>query len=960
MLEAKSGERRDLGSGSAIAPGALIEVRDALWRVLKVDVTSTGRAAWTVVGVSAFVQDHEAVFLEDYEPSVQVLDPAETKLVEDSSAQHRAGLLYLESLLQDLPPPDDAIVIGHQAACDLLDFQLDPARQALAALRARILIADAVGLGKTLEAGILLSELIRRGRAKRILVVVVKSMLTQFQKELWTRFSIPLVRLDSEGLKRIQEQVPANHNPFHHFDQVIISVDTLKQSNAFRSHLEASRWDVIIIDEAHNVAERGTHSQRARLAKLLSTRSDALIMLSATPHDGKATSFASLMNMLDPTAIANPETYTPEEIRGLFIRRFKKDIKSQVSKEFPEREIHKLRTEASAAEEAAYETLAGLTLKKQGRQGGGGMLFKTLLEKSLFSSPAACLQSIDARIKRLGKDADTDTEADTDARHDLQALAELRRAVAGISAKDFSRYLRLLQELTDKTKGIRWSRKKDDRLVIFTERIETLKFLREQLPKAIGLDDDEVATLDGAMSDVDQQKVVEDFGQERSPLKVLIASDVASEGINLHFQSHRLIHFDVPWSLMVFQQRNGRVDRYGQEQTPEIYYLLTDTQHEKVRGDARILELLIDKEAEATKNIGDPAALMHAYDTEAEELLTATAIEQSQSPEAFAQSWGTPGTSFDPLEALLASASASAERPAAPAPKPMPSVMESSEAFLLAALQLHQERYPAQKLKVRRDKATKFIEFTAPEDLLRRCQRLPPEVRPGEDHLVRLTADKALMATHIRRARSAESAWPEVQYLWPLHPAVSWARDRMRSLFGRHEAPVLEVGTLAANEVVIIVSGLVPNRLGQPVLHRWYGAVFRGGKLDRLEPFDELLERTHLGHEPLTNTSRPAKGLQPLVPLAVKAVHERVVADRETAEAARSERLEERRRELRRLRVNQETQLEFRIEGLERRSEAQRAVRRTFEEFEAWVTQTLKTEPRPFLQVIAALRGGAR
>ncbi len=955
MVAATSGEGsapKSEDRGGAIAPGALIEVRDALWRVLKVDVTSTGRAAWTVVGVSPFVRDQEAVFLEDYEPPPKVLDPAETKLVEDPSPQHRAGLLYLESLLQDLPPPDDAIVLGHEGAFDLLPFQLEPARQALSALRARILIADAVGLGKTLEAGILLAELIRRGKAKRILVVAVKSMLTQFQKELWTRFSIPLVRLDSEGLKRIQEHVPANHNPFHHFDQVIISVDTLKQSNAFRSHLEASRWDVIIIDEAHNVAERGTHSQRARLAKLLSSRSDALIMLSATPHDGKATSFASLMNMLDPTAIANPEKYTPEEIRGLFIRRFKKDIKSQVAKDFPERDIYKLRTEASAAEERAYEALAGLSLKKLGRQGGEGMLFKTLLEKSLFSSPAACIQTIDARLKKLSKDDDHD------ARHDIDQLSAFREAVAGIGAKDFSRYQHLIQQLIEKTKGIRWSRKKDDRIVIFTERIETLKFLHDNLPKALGLEEVEVATLDGSMSDIDQQAVVEAFGQEKSKLKVLIASDVASEGLNLHFQSHRLVHFDVPWSLMVFQQRNGRIDRYGQEQKPEIYYLLTDTSHEKVRGDARILELLVDKEQEATLNIGDPAALMHAYDAEAEELITAKAIEANQSPEAFVKSWGSDASAFDPLEALLASAS-SAEHGTL-APRALPSVMESAEAFLLAALQVQAERNPAQKIKVRRDKATRFLEFNAPEDLLRRYRRLPAEVRPEDDGLVRLTADKKLMMDHIRRARSAESAWPEVQFLWSLHPAVIWARDRMKALFGRHEAPVLEVGTLAANEVVLVVSGLVPNRLGQPVLHRWYGAVFRGSKFERLEPFEALLARTKLGREQLTNTSRPVKGLQSLVPLAVEEVRKQVVADRESAEAARSQQLEKHRESLKKLRTNKEAQLMLRFEGLERRSEEQRALRRTFDDFEHWVTQTLKTEPRPFLQVIAALRGGGK
>ncbi|WP_222868253.1 DEAD/DEAH box helicase [Saccharophagus sp. K07] len=188
------------------------------------------------------------------------------------------------------------------------------------------MIADAVGLGKTLEAGILVSELIARGRGKRILVLAVKSMLTQFQQEFWNRFTIPLVRLGSVGLQRVRNRIPANHNPFLYFDRSIISIDTLKQDIEYRHHLERAYWDIIIIDEAHNVAERGTHSQRSRLAKLLATRSDTLIMLSATPHDGRAESFASLVNMLDPTAIASPKDYAQQDYRdkGLVIRRFKK------------------------------------------------------------------------------------------------------------------------------------------------------------------------------------------------------------------------------------------------------------------------------------------------------------------------------------------------------------------------------------------------------------------------------------------------------------------------------------------------------------------------------------------------------------------------------------------------------------------------------------------------------------
>ena len=167
-------------------------------------------------------------------------------------------------------------------------------------------------------------------------------------------------RLDSVGIQRVRNRIPTNHNPFYYYDKSIISIDTLKQDAEYRTYLENAYWDIIVIDEAHNVAERGKgSSQRAKLAKLLSGRSDTLIMLSATPHDGKARSFASLMNMLDPTAIANPDDYGPEDIKGLFIRRFKKDIQAQVQNAFKEREISKAYCEATHAEEMAFDVFCG-------------------------------------------------------------------------------------------------------------------------------------------------------------------------------------------------------------------------------------------------------------------------------------------------------------------------------------------------------------------------------------------------------------------------------------------------------------------------------------------------------------------------------------------------------------------------------------------------------------------------
>src|SRR3989442_1791036 len=172
----------------------------------------------------------------------------------------------------------------------------------------------------------------------------------------------PLLRLDSLGLARVRNRIPSNNTPFNYFARSIISVDTLKNNLEYRNYLENAWWDIIVIDECHNVAARAAEqgkSRRARLAEKLAGRSDTLILLSATPHDGSARSFASLMALLDPTAISDPDDYTPQDYRdkGLVIRRFKKDIKHQVMGDFKERPTVRLTRQPSLAEEAAYRAL---------------------------------------------------------------------------------------------------------------------------------------------------------------------------------------------------------------------------------------------------------------------------------------------------------------------------------------------------------------------------------------------------------------------------------------------------------------------------------------------------------------------------------------------------------------------------------------------------------------------------
>ncbi|HCZ17104.1 MAG TPA: helicase, partial [Candidatus Accumulibacter sp.] len=429
------------------APGARVVVRDEEWLIRRVDPSSDGGYLLGCGGVSELVRGRSAQFLTQLEEEILVLDPARTELVADTSSHFNSTFLYLEAQLRRSTPNDDQIHLGHRAVMNLVPYQLDPALQALKQPRQRILIADAVGLGKTLEAGILTSELIQRGRGQRILVITLKSMLTQFQKEFWSRFSIPLVRLDSVGLQRVRNSIPSNHNPFNYYDRTIISIDTLKNNLEYRNYLENAWWDIIIIDECHNVAARGNEdglSRRARLARLLSGRSDTMMLLSATPHDGSARSFASLMSLLDPTAISDPDDYTPEDFhgKGLVVRRFKKDIRDQVSADFQERITEQLKQPASLQEEAAYRALLAIPFTQKGEHRAGKQqeLQRVGMQKALFSSPFAALDSTARRIALL-----QDKPAISgDEQAEVAALEEFAAALREIDAASFSKFQRLV------------------------------------------------------------------------------------------------------------------------------------------------------------------------------------------------------------------------------------------------------------------------------------------------------------------------------------------------------------------------------------------------------------------------------------------------------------------------------------------------------------------------------------
>jgi len=839
-----------------IAPGARIRVRDEEWLVRSVDRSSSGSRIFGVVGLTPLVSGKEARFLEAIEKErgeITIVDPKNTEPVIDTSPYYRKTRLVLESQLRTATPITDSLHLGHRGAMDVLPFQLKPTSLALQQPRQRILIADSVGLGKTIECGILLSELIKRGKGQRILVVAVKSMLTQFQKELWSRFSLPLTRLDSLGLQRVRKNIPSNHNPFHYYDKSIISIDTLKQDGEYRNHLENAWWDIIVIDEAHNVAERGTsnetNSLRSKTAKLLANRSDSLILLSATPHDGKRESFASLMNMLNPTAIKNPKDYSRTDIDGLFIRRFKKDVRREITGNFPDRVVHTPQCPASAEEEAAYEALANLNFSSIDKaRSGAKILFRTLLEKSLFSSPQACIATVQERIKRIQKRTPS-----AEIQEDITTLEDFLRTLNAIQSDQFSKYQNLLALLKPSgPESIGWDKSNSkDRLVIFTERIDTLKFLEKNLHSDLKLKAGETAILYGSMSDTEQQAMVEAFGSEDSPVRLLIASDVASEGINLHHQSHRLLHFDIPWSLLTFQQRNGRVDRYGQAEQPEIYYLQTLSEHPKIRGDQRILELLIEKDHEVQLNIGDPSEFTGLHSIEEEEAAIAQAIESDYAPEAALESTFSETSSSDDWFANLLGevneepTSDGSTGAAAPVTVECPSFYDSDFAWAKEGFETIKQEMP---FKVEFDVDAQQIDLSLPaENWKRILKRLPQEIHPrqnGAAQMWSLCADKNAINEEIIQCRSEENRWPRRHLLWEQHPALVWMQDRLLNSFGLHQASCVHLEHMKANERIVVGSAVIPNRKGQPLIERWFGMQYLDGKFNQALDIESLITHT--------------------------------------------------------------------------------------------------------------------
>ena len=817
-------------------PGTRITARGEDFIILRVKENNAAKII-KAEGISELVKGKLFQFDTAIDTEIKVLDPNHTILEADKDSGYRKTKLYLETQLRSSTSYSKKISIAHKAAFNISHYQFDPILKAFKLPRPRILIADGVGLGKTIEVGIFLAEMMKRGKGKRIMVLALKSILGQFQQEIWNRFSIPLVRLDSRGIAQIKEQLPANKNPFEFYDKTIVSIDTLKQREGkFRLYMERSRWDIIVIDECHTVAN--SKSMRGDLAQFLATKCESLVLTSATPHNGKRSSFANLINMIEPTAIPKNGNFTKEDVEPYYVRRFKNDIlNEEVRSNFQEREIEPIYAELLLEEEnllevlqkikfSALSDLDGHTEKDifgKGRvKSKKDFLFSIGLFKSYMSSPNAALASVNRRIEKV-KGLEKDSQ---NAEDNIELLTELKNSLETIVAE---RRDAKYQAFKQKLNAMKWKgKKKDQRIVIFAERIDTIKYLKENLIRDFEMKEETVAEFHGGFSDIEQQAIIEDFGKQDSSVRVFLTSDAGSQGVNLHYFCNVMFNYDIPWSLITLEQRNGRIDRYGQKNTPYIYYLVGRSEVKGLKTDLHILENLMKKEDEVHKSLGDVRSVLKMFDSKKEEDATIMGIAQQDEHflEKEVEEKKEEDSDFD-TDLLFGGDSDVTESYIVDEPIDTELSVYRNDAVyykeLIEQLKSDNELKPSEAEFI----DDTYLEVKSSKEMRRIFYYLPKEAMPKDGDVFRLSLDKERVQASIEEARKRKGEWSKFHMLYDLHPVMKYFMTKLEASVDKGVALVAKHKTLPPETAWFILHGQVANNIGQAVISEFFAVTVK-------------------------------------------------------------------------------------------------------------------------------------
>ncbi len=625
-----------LSPATAPETGQVAYVRGRMWVVADVardaQASLDGRAVQHLVSLVSVEDDATGEELEvvwEIEPGTEVRERAELPVIAAGRLDDPAELdAFLDAVRWGAVTSADhrALQAPFRSGITIEDFQLEPLVRALRMPRTTLLIADDVGLGKTIEAGLVVQELLLRHRARTALVVCPASLQLQWRDEMREKFGLEFRIVDRELLGQLRRTRGVGANPFSHFPRLIVSIDWLKGDLGMRLLRETlpahpqipRRYDVLIVDEVHNCAPAGAGGRYARdtlrtaAIRTLAPHCEHRLFLSATPHNGYDNSFAALLELLDPHRFARGIRPQREATREVTVRRLKQDLVNlDGSPRFPPRRVVMLEVEHPESERAVHADLQAYAAARAGRLHGeeagkrAADFVTTLLKKRLFSSPAAFARTLDvhrATVERprqraaapptpkLLRQLFDDVEETIDAERDEDGVGEAAREALVAAAlteqtpptaeeralldrmqvwaqraavTEDARTTRLLDWVVEQVKPVKGFT--DKRVIVFTEYRATQRYLQERL-SARGIAGDRVELLDGTTSTEERERIKSQWQEAPAdyPVRVLLATDAASEGISLQRHCHLLAHAEIPWNPNRLEQRNGRVDRHGQ------------------------------------------------------------------------------------------------------------------------------------------------------------------------------------------------------------------------------------------------------------------------------------------------------------------------------------------------------------------------------------------------------------
>lgn len=519
------------------------------------------------------------------------------------------------------------------------EYQLDPLVRALQMPRVNILIADDVGLGKTIEAGLVIQELTIRHRVRTSLIVCPSSLQVQWQEQMRDKFGLDFQIVDSEFTAQLRRRRGLNANPWSSFPRLITSIDFLKRERPLRLFRELlpvdlqptypRAFDLLLVDEAHNIAPTGgdryaVDSLRTAAIRLIAPHFEHKLFLSATPHNGNKTSFTGLLELLDDQRFTRGIDVNPDSLAQVMVRRLKSELRDELpprpdgTKQFPQRVVDVIEVPYTAAERDIYQVLRQYTLSRRQNSADRQEEFATefvmkLLKKRLMSSPQAFATTLQHHLtsinqaKRSSKSLvlrpsfsllkrelqefqEDSIEEEQYDEVEEDSIATAARLFSELSEEEHKLLRNLAtycdtesQRADSKAKSlIEWLNthiKKDggwtdERVIIFTEYRATQKWLLEILASHGFAQGARLSTIYGGMDDDERQSVKAAFqaSPSDSPVRILIATDAASEGIDLQNHCCRLIHYEIPWNPNRLEQRNGRIDRHGQKSEHAFIY----------------------------------------------------------------------------------------------------------------------------------------------------------------------------------------------------------------------------------------------------------------------------------------------------------------------------------------------------------------------------------------------------